>query len=77
MRLGQADLEMLTGIRGEMSKAALQLTSEQEKLWPAMMEIDDEDGSDLWDLPREDGSERLAPDDGRRDQKDGGWSCCL
>ena len=37
-RLSQADFKMLTDIRIAMIKAALQLTPEQEKLWPAVEE---------------------------------------
>lgn len=35
-RLGQADFKMLTDIRVAAIKAALQLTPDQEKLWPAV-----------------------------------------
>jgi hypothetical protein len=35
-RLSQADFKMLTDIRVGVIKAALQLTPEQEKLWPAV-----------------------------------------
>jgi len=37
-RLSQADFKMLTDIRVGVIKAALQLTPEQEKLWPAVEE---------------------------------------
>ncbi|WP_262297176.1 Spy/CpxP family protein refolding chaperone [Microvirga sesbaniae] len=37
-RLSQADFKMLTDIRVSVIKAALQLTPEQEKLWPAVEE---------------------------------------
>ena len=37
-RLSQADFKMLTDIRVGVIKAALQLTPEQEKLWPAVDE---------------------------------------
>ncbi len=37
-RLSQADLKMLTDIRVGAIKAALQLTPDQEKLWPAVEE---------------------------------------
>ena len=37
-RLNQAEFKMLTDIRVGVIKAALQLTSEQEKLWPAVEE---------------------------------------
>lgn len=37
-RLSQADFKMLTDIRVGVVKAALQLTPEQEKLWPAVEE---------------------------------------
>ena len=37
-RLSQAEFKMLTDIRVGVIKAALQLTPEQEKLWPALNE---------------------------------------
>lgn len=37
-RLGQADFKMLTDIRVGVIKATLQLTPDQEKLWPAVEE---------------------------------------
>lgn len=37
-RMSQADFKMLTDIRVGVIKAALQLTPEQEKLWPAVEE---------------------------------------
>src|SRR5918993_5195011 len=37
--LSQADFKMLTNVRVGVIRAALQLTSEQEKLWPAEGEV--------------------------------------